>query len=117
MLEVNFWDENCRHLSKEDGRYSMVHEKISKNVKFVRDLKEWDGITIFTDQHLNTDTINSVSSKIKIGWLVENRNIYNIYFPVNTKINGEVNGEKVHSQKPYSQLSSSFIKKNIENIN
>jgi len=76
MITVNLWDENCRHLAKSDGRYSMVHEKISKNVKFVRDLKDWDGITIFTDQHLNKDTINSVDSKYKIGWLVENRNIY-----------------------------------------
>ena len=75
MLQLNLFDNNFRHLHNDNGEYSMVHEKIPRYIRYVRDLYEYDGITIFTDQFLEKDFINRVNSKYKIGWIIECRNI------------------------------------------
>tara|TARA_R110000824_G_scaffold122766_1_gene280234 strand:+ start:2231 stop:3028 length:798 start_codon:yes stop_codon:yes gene_type:complete len=53
----------------------MIHDKKPKYISWVRDKLEYDGITIFTDAHLNPNSISKVKSKQKIGWLLENRNL------------------------------------------
>ena len=75
MLQLNLFDNNFRHLHNDNGEYSMVHEKIPRYIRYVRDLYDYDGITIFTDQFLEKDFINEVNSKYKIGWIIECRNI------------------------------------------
>ena len=72
---VNLIDGAFKHLENSSGRYSQVHRKISKNIKYVRDLQKWDGVTLVTDSMLDTDIAKSVRSKYKIGWLLECREI------------------------------------------
>lgn len=74
-IEVNLIDAAFGHLTKPNGRYSSVHDKISAKVKFVRDLTYFNGITIFTDQYLATSAADNVQSKYKIGWLLETREV------------------------------------------
>ena len=74
-MEINVIDNDFRHLAKPNGRYSHVHRKISKNIKYVRDQKQFDGITLFTDNFIATNIHEQVNSKKKIGWLMESREI------------------------------------------
>ena len=74
-MEVNVIDNDFRHLAKSNGRYSHVHRKISKNIKYVRDQKQFEGITLFTDNFIATNIHEQVNSKKKIGWLMESREI------------------------------------------
>jgi hypothetical protein len=75
MLKINLWDTSFKHLETPDGKYSMVHEKVPKNIIYTRENLTYDGITIFTDSCLDGDLIRRVDSKHKVGWLIENRNI------------------------------------------
>ena len=74
-LNVNVFDNDFRHLHKNNGRYSHVFSKISKNIKYLRDEKQFDGITLFTDNFIESNICNKVISKKKIGWLMESREI------------------------------------------
>jgi hypothetical protein len=88
VMLVNLWDESFRHLTNESGRYSMIHEKKPNNISWVRDRLEYDGITIFTDMHLNPNSISRVKSRQKIGWFLENRSVVrNAYLNVDSYIN------------------------------
>ena len=73
-IKLNLFDDSFGHLAKENGRYSSVHGKISSEVKFIKNQIQYDGITIFTDQHLNVN-YNYAKSKYKIGWLIETREV------------------------------------------
>ena len=75
-IEVNLFDNACRHLAKDNGRYSTVHGKISKHIKFVRDIKNYKGITLFIDECLNNGDVKNVITDKKIGWLMETREVY-----------------------------------------
>lgn len=74
-IEINLIDAAFGHLTKPNGRYSSVHEKISAKVKFAKDLTYFNDITIFTDQYLATNAVDNVQSKYKIGWLLETREV------------------------------------------
>ena len=56
MIKINLIDSSFSHLATEDGKYSMIHGKR-------------------TDLHLNENSINSVDSRYKIGWFLENRGL------------------------------------------
>ena len=75
-IVVNLFDEAFLHLAKPNGRYSHVHQKISKHVKYVRNLPNFDGITLFTENYLSSNIPSQVTSKYKIGWIMESREIY-----------------------------------------
>jgi hypothetical protein len=75
-MEVNLIDNAFRHLAHPSGRYSHVHGKISKHISYVRDVTDYKGITLFTDEFLLTDAPSHISSKYKIGWLMESREIF-----------------------------------------
>ena len=75
-IEINLFDNACRHLAKDNGRYSTVHGKISKHIKFVRDIKNYKGITLFIDECLNNGDVQNVITDKKIGWLMETREVY-----------------------------------------
>ena len=72
-MQINLIDESFRHLANSSGRYSMVHGKKPRYISWTRDRMKYDGVTIFTDVHLNPDSISRVESKKKIGWFIENR--------------------------------------------
>lgn len=74
-IEINLIDNACRHLAKSNGRYSTIHSKISSKVKFVRDVVDYKGITIFIDDCLTNGACQQVKSNSKIGWLMEPRQI------------------------------------------
>ena len=75
MLRINLWDNAFSHLANPEGSYSMIHKKIPKNIRYDCKLRNYDGITLFTDSYCNSSIISSVNSKIKIGWLLENRSL------------------------------------------
>lgn len=60
---INLFDANFAH------DVCSIAGKVPQNIQYVRGLKEWDGITVFTDSYLrDKELIQSVSSPIKIGW-------------------------------------------------
>ena len=71
MLKINLWDNTFSHLKRELGDYSMVHDRVPSNIRYVSRKTRFDGITIFTDNFLNPVYINSVKSTHKVGWLIE----------------------------------------------
>tara|TARA_R110000744_G_scaffold377724_1_gene493024 strand:+ start:1023 stop:1865 length:843 start_codon:yes stop_codon:yes gene_type:complete len=75
MLRVNLWDSAFSHLANSEGSYSMVHKKIPNNIRYDCKLTNYDGVTIFTDSFCNRSAISNVDSKLKIGWLLENRSL------------------------------------------
>ena len=82
-LEVTVIDDEFKHLHVPNGRYSHVHKKISKHIKYNRDLNKYGGeISLFTDSVIYTDAHTKVNSKWKLGWIMESREINPI--PYNT---------------------------------
>ena len=81
-MTINLIDHAFAHLHVDSGRYSSVHGKISKHIKYVRNQRDFDGVTIFTDGCIHPQTISQVKSTHKIAWLIENRYVnphaYNI---------------------------------------
>lgn len=43
----------------------------SQYIEYVRGLMEFDGVTIFTDSHINEPIVDEVKSRYKVGWLRE----------------------------------------------
>jgi hypothetical protein len=88
MIKINLIDSSFSHLTTEDGKYSMIHGKKTKNIIYERNKESHDGITIFTDSHLDERSIASINSRYKIGWFLENRGLNpNPYCRVNSFIN------------------------------
>tara|TARA_R110002050_G_scaffold78025_2_gene166550 strand:- start:80 stop:2452 length:2373 start_codon:yes stop_codon:yes gene_type:complete len=75
-IEVNLFDNAYKHLAKDNGRYSSVHGKISKHIKFVRDVKNYEGINLFIDECLSNGDVKNIKTGKKIGWLMETREVY-----------------------------------------
>ena len=70
---INLFDNACGHLAKPNGRYSSVHGKISKHIKFTRDNTDSHWTSVFTDENLYSNI--KVKGK-KVGWLMETREVY-----------------------------------------
>ncbi len=65
-----------------------VRPRKSCHIEWVRDQKNWDGITVFTDEYIGSDLPNQVCSDFKIGWLVEPKVIHrNMYDSVTHRLN------------------------------
>ena len=81
MIEVNIIG-GFNHLHKENGLYSMTDNRIPLNWKWVRDKKEHNGVTIFSDDKMcDINLVKSIKSKYKVGLIIEppniNNNVYN----------------------------------------
>lgn len=74
-LRVNLFDNSFGHLTKPNGRYSSVHNKISEHIEYERDNVYFEGVTIFTDQYLNSSAAKNVITNYKVGWLLETREV------------------------------------------
>lgn len=78
LLTVNLWDTNFVH-TKDHPDFGYITSQGEKTPRgksinylpFLPKFKEDSEITIFTDKCLSVKTINSVDSKIKIGWIME----------------------------------------------
>ena len=75
MLKVNLFDSLFDHSYGEDGCYTSSYGRCPKEGIWVKNNMNWDGVTVFTDSHLNSDIVNQVESKIKIAWLLESKAI------------------------------------------
>jgi glycosyltransferase involved in cell wall biosynthesis len=79
-VEFNLFDTSFEHLRKANGRYSSVHGKISEYVKYTNSKLEYEGISIFTDNYLNSPIVQQVRSGKKIGWVMESRQVDSRYY-------------------------------------
>jgi len=70
MITLNLFDENFRHCD-----YSVAHQE-SQHVRWVRDRKVWDGITLFTDAYVIDGTASEVQCPVKVGWLHEPQSLH-----------------------------------------
>ena len=75
-MEINLFDTAFDHLITADGRYSHVFSKQTKYTTYVRNQHNWPGITLFTDNILNSNIAPQINSKYKIGWLMESRELH-----------------------------------------
>jgi FkbM family methyltransferase len=80
MIEINLFDDSFSHLETEDGIYSMTDNKKPSYTRYVRVKEGWEGISLFTDSYLDTDSVTNCKGT-NIGMLVETRetnpSIYN----------------------------------------
>jgi len=74
-MMINLMGGICRHLTKNNGRWSTVHDKISSYVKIVRDTPYYGDVVIYSDDTIQTDLPRTLEAKNKIGWLMETREI------------------------------------------
>jgi hypothetical protein len=70
MKQYNLFDKNFLGCEKEQGFDAASKTKPEKG-SWIRDQLNWPGATVFTDDMCFTNTVDVVSSKIKIAWLLE----------------------------------------------
>ena len=73
MIEVNLFDREFIHTEQLLGYITCSDRLKPTKIKWINGLMEYDGITIFTDNFIDSHLIDSVKSKIKIFWLLEPR--------------------------------------------
>jgi FkbM family methyltransferase len=73
MIEINLFDSSFSHQQNADGLYSVCDGKIPRYTRYLSGLKSFDGVTIFTDNYIFSDVVDSIESKYKIAWILENR--------------------------------------------
>jgi len=71
MLKVNLFDTNFAHSINEDGFDTATKGIKPTKIEYIRNLPEYDGVTIFTDEQMFSDNALTVKSKYKIGWCQE----------------------------------------------
>jgi hypothetical protein len=72
---INLMGNICSHLTKPNNRWSTVHDKISSNVRIVRNQSKFEGLSIFSDDTIESNLVNKVNCPTKIGWLMETREV------------------------------------------
>ena len=75
MLKVNLFDSLFNHSYGEDGCYTSSFGRCPIEGEWVKNMIDWDGVTVFTDSHFDKDIVDKVNSKIKIAWLLESKSI------------------------------------------
>lgn len=75
MFKVNLFDSMFNHSYGEDGCFTSSFGRCPKEGEWVKNMMEWDGVTVFTDTHFDKDIVDKVNSKIKIAWLLESKAI------------------------------------------
>jgi hypothetical protein len=75
-MEINLFDTAFDHLITPDGRYSHVFSKQTKYTTYTRNQQNYSGITLFTDNLINSGIAPQITSKYKIGWLLESRELH-----------------------------------------
>ena len=92
--EINFIDESLRHCGnftygstvQVGGVSPPLTHREPKEIVYIRDQKNWNGVTLFTDDALKK--VNSIDSKYKVAWLIEPRHYRaDIYKKVEKLIN------------------------------
>lgn len=73
MITVNLWDSEFAHSLQEQGFDAAAYRVQPKKITYVRNQKEWNGITLFTNRQL--EQVKSVKTTIKVAWMIEARAI------------------------------------------
>ncbi|MFM9151546.1 MAG: hypothetical protein ACKOPU_04640 [Candidatus Planktophila sp.] len=73
MITVNLWDSEFSHSLQEQGFDAAAYRIQPKKIRYVRNQKEWEGITLFTNRQL--EQVKSVKTTIKVAWMIEARAI------------------------------------------
>ena len=76
MLRVNLYDSNFAHSIGEDGFDTCSAGREPTKLKWVRGNSVWEGVTVFTDHLIATDTPDIVQSTYKVAWIVEPKAIH-----------------------------------------
>lgn len=66
MLTVNLWDSNF-----SETQSCSVYNQESAYIDYVHKRRQFDGITLFTDEWINNPIVDEVQSRYKVGWLRE----------------------------------------------
>lgn len=74
MLTVNLFD------SEFPGQPCSVNGRTPRQVEYVRDRMEWDGISVFTDRMIYDPVVAEVRSRVKVAWLLEGRCLRSHYY-------------------------------------
>ena len=77
MIDINLFDNAFRHLTNPTGIYSITDNKAPSFIRYNRNNYDWDGVTIFTDSFILSDEVDKVTSKYKVGWIIETRETNN----------------------------------------
>lgn len=75
MITVNLFDSLFDHSYGEDGCYTSSFGRCPIEGRWVKNMIDWEGVTVFTDNHFDKDIVTHVKSKIKIAWLLESKSI------------------------------------------
>jgi hypothetical protein len=75
MITVNLFDSLFDHSYGEDGCYTSSYGRCPCEGSWIKNVNEWDGVTVFTDSHFDKDIVLNVNSKVKIAWLLESKSI------------------------------------------
>lgn len=62
---LNLFDFNFRQ------SVCSVAYQTPQHIQYVRDQLSFDGVTLFTDNYINSDVVHQVNSRYKVGWLHE----------------------------------------------
>lgn len=74
MLKVNLFDTNFAHSVSVDG-FDSASRRLPKKIEYVRNLLEFDGITLFTDNMIFSPEVDKVKCNTKIAWCLESPSI------------------------------------------
>lgn len=64
-MKVNLWDSNFSQ------SVCSVAWAVPEHIEYVRGVKQWDGVTLFTDSWINNPIVDEVQSTYKLAWLRE----------------------------------------------
>ncbi len=76
MINVNLFDSEFIHTEKLLGYITCSDRLKPTKINWINGQHKFDGITIFTENYINSDLVDSVQSNIKILWLLEPRVIH-----------------------------------------
>ena len=71
MIEVNIIDNNFTHTEGLVGYITCSDVLKPTKIKWLNGLKEYSGITVYTDNFINSPLVEEVKSDKKIFWLIE----------------------------------------------
>lgn len=74
-IHVNLFDSNFIHTLDQYGYITSTYATKPKKIVWENKLKVYDGITIFTDNHITDPVVDEVECPTKIAWLFEPRSI------------------------------------------
>lgn len=72
---VNLFDTNFITSKNDDGFDTATKGRMPTKIQYVRNLNEFDGVTIFTDEQMFSKNVLKVKSRYKIGWCQESPEI------------------------------------------